>query len=90
MEKRDMVDLIDAARGLIILDKAIIALTGTYLEGEESSKIDLVWDVIHRNSNPKFFSDDLKDADAAFADFMDIMQKTDITPEEQYELLMAD
>ena len=84
MEKRDMASLIEVEDELHDMDKALEQLAGHGHASGEFTKLDNVFDVIHRNSH-KYYTEQ---SDERMQLLFQILMNREMSPEDRADILM--
>lgn len=89
MKKEDMITLIQAIEGIILIEKAYRMVSDNTFEGE-ASKMYLVWDLIRKYSADRFQpSEDFEEDSERYRAFEKILYSEEMTAEEKYEKLVG-
>ncbi len=90
MDKKDFIDLIKVAEGILRMEEGCKILTGHGLDEGDVSEVYLVWEILRRNAAERFHvTDDLdKDIDN-YHEYVAILESKELTAEEKYERLTA-
>lgn len=84
MEKKDMALLIEVEDELHDMDKALEQLAGHGHASGEFTKLDNVFDIIHRNSHEYY----TEQSDERMQLFFQILMSREISPEDRADILM--
>ena len=90
MNKKDFLDLIRAYDAVLKLEDACEMLTGTnYLTLGKCRNLNLIYEIIYRNSSERYYLPENPDADERGDAFHEIIESRTMTAEEKCEALFS-